>query len=75
MFLLYKFICLVHRDVKPKNILITSRSNRTRVLISDFGLCKAILKGHNSVSKTGIVGTEGWIAPEIINNLTIVKYY
>lgn len=51
------------------------RGNRARVLISDFGLCKAIQKDHNSISKTDVVGTEGWIAPEMINNSSIVNNF
>jgi len=34
-------------------------------LISDFGLCKRLHFGRNSVSKrSGLAGTDGWIAPE-----------
>lgn len=62
---------IVHRDIKPQNVLISfpDRSNRVRALISDFGLCKKIGKGKASFSmKSGITGTEGWIAPEMLNN-------
>lgn len=39
----------------------------TRAMISDFGLCKKLLVGKLSFSKaSGMAGTEGWIAPEII---------
>lgn len=37
-------------------------------MISDFGLCKKLQTGQRSFSKrSGVTGTEGWIAPEILN--------
>jgi len=36
-------------------------------VISDFGLCKKLALGRNSVSRrSGLAGTEGWIAPEVL---------
>lgn len=60
---------IVHRDIKPQNVLISlpDNMNRVRALISDFGLCKKINKGKASFSKrSGVTGTEGWIAPEML---------
>lgn len=38
-----------------------------RAMISDFGLCKKLSTGKASFSKrSGITGTDGWIAPEMI---------
>ena len=35
-------------------------------MISDFGLCKKLAQGKNSVTcQTGAIGTDGWIAPEM----------
>jgi serine/threonine-protein kinase/endoribonuclease IRE1 len=60
---------IVHRDIKPQNVLISlpDNMNRVRALISDFGLCKKINKGKASFSqRSGVTGTDGWIAPEML---------
>jgi len=37
-------------------------------MISDFGLCKKLATGRISFSKkSGVAGTEGWIAPEMLD--------
>ncbi len=65
---------IVHRDIKPQNILISGvkkgESNRHRMLISDFGLCRKLELDQTSFLPTtgGAmgVGTFGWRAPEIL---------
>ncbi|XP_017261734.1 serine/threonine-protein kinase/endoribonuclease IRE1 [Kryptolebias marmoratus] len=62
---------IVHRDLKPRNILLSGPSalGQVRALISDFGLCKKIPDGQKSFSlRSGIPGTEGWIAPEVLRD-------
>ncbi|MCJ8747682.1 hypothetical protein PDJAM_G00156230 [Pangasius djambal] len=60
---------IVHRDLKPRNILLSTPGalGRVRAVISDFGLCKKLPDGRHSFSlRSGIPGTEGWIAPELL---------
>ncbi|MFT8703928.1 protein kinase domain-containing protein [Bifidobacterium aquikefiricola] len=53
---------VVHRDVKPENILINDRGH---VQITDFGLAKAASQA--TLSTTGmLLGTAAYLAPEMI---------
>uniref|UniRef100_A0A8D0B6D6 Serine/threonine-protein kinase/endoribonuclease IRE1 n=1 Tax=Salvator merianae TaxID=96440 RepID=A0A8D0B6D6_SALMN len=61
---------IVHRDLKPHNILISmpNAHGKVKAMISDFGLCKKLAAGRHSFSRrSGVPGTEGWIAPEILS--------
>lgn len=60
----------VHRDLKPHNILVSmpNAHGRVKAMISDFGLCKKLAVGRHSFSRgSGVPGTEGWIAPEVLS--------
>lgn len=62
---------IIHRDVKPQNILIAypqrNQKNSVRLVISDFGLCKTLPDNVSTlIGTTGNAGTVGWKAPELI---------
>ncbi|KAK2820068.1 hypothetical protein FQN49_007750, partial [Arthroderma sp. PD_2] len=54
---------VVHRDLKPDNILMTSLSNGSRVILTDFG-CARYLNPKKS-RMASIMGTLEYTAPEM----------
>jgi len=55
---------LVHRDVKPENVLVASDD---RVRVADFGLARAVTEVTSTTTGT-VLGTVAYLAPELVQH-------
>jgi serine/threonine protein kinase/ketosteroid isomerase-like protein len=56
---------LVHRDVKPGNLLIERRGNSEHTWVTDFGLARAAARSGTGLTKAGtVLGTLDFCPPE-----------
>ncbi|XP_007895810.1 serine/threonine-protein kinase 17A [Callorhinchus milii] len=55
---------IVHLDLKPQNVLLTSESPLGDIKIVDFGLSRKV---NNNEELREIMGTPEYVAPEILN--------
>jgi serine/threonine protein kinase len=59
---------LIHRDVKPANVLIEGRT----AFLTDFGLTKRLEGTHTDLTRAGdVVGTIHYVAPEQIEGAQV----
>ena len=57
---------LVHRDVKPANILITVRDGEEHAYLTDFGVAKRSDTAAGLTAQGAVVGTVDYMSPEQI---------
>jgi serine/threonine-protein kinase len=62
---------IVHRDLKGRNIMLTSRNGVTCAVLMDFGIARQLDQsgnGSTGITRDGMgVGTPGYMAPEQLN--------
>lgn len=57
---------IVHRDLKPENLLYVDKSDKSPLVLADFGIAKELKSGDDLIFKAA--GSLGYVAPEVLTS-------
>ena len=66
---------IIHRDVKPMNILVTCRQGKYRFVLTDFGISRSLEELGEKIAPVTSRGTPYYYAPEISNHKRLIYRY
>ena len=58
---------IIHRDIKPQNLIFENDSEDARIRLIDFGFAINAPKEDENIELTQVVGTPNYMAPEVLN--------
>ena len=56
---------VVHRDLKPGNIMLEGAGEGVKAVVTDFGIAREYQADATAVTGAQLTGTPGYIAPEV----------
>jgi serine/threonine protein kinase len=62
---------LLHRDVKPANILLSDTAPKRRILLADFGIARELGEISGLTATNMMMGTTAYCAPEQLQGLDL----
>ncbi|MBI5759694.1 MAG: protein kinase, partial [Planctomycetales bacterium] len=62
---------VIHRDVKPSNIMLVPGDDGERAVIMDFGIARVMLDQSDLTSHGAVMGTPAYMSPEQIRGLAV----
>ncbi len=65
---------VVHRDFKSPNVMLVSRGNDVRVVVTDFGLARGAVAdslASTATDQRGLIGSPAYMAPEQVAGLDV----
>ncbi len=57
---------IIHRDIKPNNVMLDRRGPELHIWITDFGLARLYESEMSLASMGTVAGTPGYLAPELL---------